>query len=1025
MKNIIFLLSFTTVFGFFGNSQNVDVAIGNLATNFAPCSLTNSGVVVSFDVFNHGGSQITQNQVQLSYQIGGITVNQVLTNTIAPNDSVLFSFNTTVNLLANSGNKITISASLVNDSDSSNNQIITRIKSAQVNLPYFEDFEGHTMGSTFDKDGMQSWTRIPDTNTTGGNYMWHVQKGSAPYAFQSYLGGGQQLSTATGPNGDHTLASSIENGRNGTYMLINSAVPFSQVPHQDAILELPCNGINSNGNAVVLEFYYHQSGAFFNNLFIDIHDGNNWILGVDSVYGNNNNPIGNSIASIAWNKKTTLLDTAQTSSTFRVRFRAKPYWDSWSNQYRVGGDFGLDDIKIYETSVNDISLKNIVPTSRSCDLSAEQLGFQVENVGQLALDTFFMKYEIKYTDTNSIITNYPTLIDTVFNLWFQSPLSSGSSANYSSPQMDVSAPGKYDFVLSADLKNDSNSFNDTLRHSFINYNKGINSCYDFNEIELGRSADAYFEYAYPNGIGSYNFSVVNGVNAPFSAASQDSLDHFVLSENNGPAVYGSLSTSCLDIMQLNGAFQEFSFDYRLPDTNVMLVVAGLSNGLGVIVDTLRDVSTTTWHTFRYSLYQHYGDYIQFSVEPKIISGFPTNIVSIALDNICFTAPGSNQVALAKISGIDETGCEYSTNESIDIEVVNTGNDVLDSIFVKVMIDKDSISTSGSNHFSDSIWLINQNISIAGSRIIALNQSNMQFDLSVKAKYFITVEVSTTKDYTSADGQVKLDIINKPKLTLPFIESFDTTSLKSFEYNFNVNIRNSFYPSWDIINGNPNSLQKPHTDHTLGNANGRFLTSNNTGSAASPYVVMSHCVDVSNATNLSIDYHVYNFDDSRWNPVPNILLLQVLNGANWITVDSIGTRLQSTLSEPWVRRYINLPSNFGGTLRYRFLAYGSGNYSNSVSVDDIAIRDLLLTNVEEIMKLDEFSLYPNPSEGKFQVNVSEKFIGKLVEIFDVSGSLVKSQKINQHNFKIDLEQMKKGVYFLKIEGNPNTKRLILI
>lgn len=84
------------------------------------------------------------------------------------------------------------------------------------------------------------------------------------------------------------------------------------------------------------------------------------------------------------------------------------------------------------------------------------------------------------------------------------------------------------------------------------------------------------------------------------------------------------------------------------------------------------------------------------------------------------------------------------------------------------------------------------------------------------------------------------------------------------------------------------------------------------------------------------------------------------------------------------------------------------------------------SVEEISGLS-YSLYPNPNNGMFVIEFSEKTVDCLVEIYNITGSLIDSfelKKENKHQF--DLSNKSKGVYFVKLRGEHiNDTQIVII
>ncbi|WP_417940128.1 LamG-like jellyroll fold domain-containing protein [Flavobacterium sp. RS13.1] len=74
--------------------------------------------------------------------------------------------------------------------------------------------------------------------------------------------------------------------------------------------------------------------------------------------------------------------------------------------------------------------------------------------------------------------------------------------------------------------------------------------------------------------------------------------------------------------------------------------------------------------------------------------------------------------------------------------------------------------------------------------------------------------------------------------------------------------------------------------------------------------------------------------------------------------------------------------------------------------------------DDFLSSNDFLVYPNPSSGVFNIQTQEN---TLLEVYDVSGRKVKSQKATSETSQVDLSGYNNGVYFLKT--NQGTTKLI--
>lgn len=83
-----------------------------------------------------------------------------------------------------------------------------------------------------------------------------------------------------------------------------------------------------------------------------------------------------------------------------------------------------------------------------------------------------------------------------------------------------------------------------------------------------------------------------------------------------------------------------------------------------------------------------------------------------------------------------------------------------------------------------------------------------------------------------------------------------------------------------------------------------------------------------------------------------------------------------------------------------------------------------TSVSSLGRNFSFQVYPNPSKGEIKINGISNFTQ--LEIFDLKGSLMKKELINENNI-IDVSNLRNGIYFLKLVSNTEktfTQKLII-
>jgi len=155
----------------------------------------------------------------------------------------------------------------------------------------------------------------------------------------------------------------------------------------------------------------------------------------------------------------------------------------------------------------------------------------------------------------------------------------------------------------------------------------------------------------------------------------------------------------------------------------------------------------------------------------------------------------------------------------------------------------------------------------------------------------------------------------------------------------------------------------------------------------------------------------------------------------ITVN--GTQVGSTYRPPfsgtpivWQKVYVDLtpykglPSIEIGFESNVMEAFANGAGTANL-IDNIQVVRLNPTGVKESEFAAGISVYPNPSNGAFTVNLpkDQKFE---LQVTDLTGKVISTQAVKTNSAQVILENSAKGIYLLKItsEGNITIKKLVL-
>ncbi|PQV44599.1 hypothetical protein CLV33_1199 [Jejuia pallidilutea] len=184
---------------------------------------------------------------------------------------------------------------------------------------------------------------------------------------------------------------------------------------------------------------------------------------------------------------------------------------------------------------------------------------------------------------------------------------------------------------------------------------------------------------------------------------------------------------------------------------------------------------------------------------------------------------------------------------------------------------------------------------------------------------------------------------------------------------------------------------------------------------------------------------YGNDNLAFDGEGNLWVLQD-GGNNYIWVVENG----HTQGNPKVKIFGNTPLGceptgitFSPDFRFLFMSIMHPNSSNNdtsqtdasgnlISFDkDISIIIALNENLGGTLSdtnfnlVEKLSIYPNPSNGKYNINLGKIMSDINVEIFNLHGQLILREKLSVLNkFTLDLSSEASGIYFIKIKSDNN-------
>jgi len=104
---------------------------------------------------------------------------------------------------------------------------------------------------------------------------------------------------------------------------------------------------------------------------------------------------------------------------------------------------------------------------------------------------------------------------------------------------------------------------------------------------------------------------------------------------------------------------------------------------------------------------------------------------------------------------------------------------------------------------------------------------------------------------------------------------------------------------------------------------------------------------------------------------------------------------------------------------------NGDFSAICTPDAIVVEPCEPNGIVEWSK-QGYTIYPNPSDGLFTLTISEQAPISLIEILDMSGRLVLSERVvsGTETTTIDASKLKTGIYLMQFDGQPSSQKLLI-
>ncbi|MEI6349032.1 MAG: CARDB domain-containing protein [Bacteroidota bacterium] len=812
----------TTAFNISITSVNPnDLVLSSILKPQSGCSLSLTDTV-KVKVRNSG--QVAAAATQIAYSLnGGLPVIESLPASIIPGDSVIFNFAQLADLSSPSDIQLKVWIVFPADGNHANDTLsstITHLPMVSA-FPYLQNFES----------GAGGWY----ANGTGSTWA---------------------LGT---PN-----FTSITAAASGTNAWVTNLTGNSS-SNEISYLYSPCLNFTSLTLPIIrLKTNYAMSASILANatLQTSTDQGQTWTtVGAQDPNWYTSALGWSGTTNDAWVSMKHTLNGLGGNSSVRVRI-------AFNSGFTAIPGIGIDDIEIYDSPANDLSVIKINSPISSCGLGTEQISIRVKNLGTASQSNYSVAYKV---NTGSFVTQ------------LQAPaLASGDSVDILfTTTYNFSTPGSYNLHVKTVLATDTDNSNDTLS-AMVTSTPAITSFPYFESFETGDGGwvpggtSPSWQLGLPAG------TVIQGAATGTNAWATNLTGLYNASENSyleSPCV--NLSTLTLPVIEI---MMNYDAGFGVPGfpmgTAYGYIEYSIDNGAtwttlganGDLVNWYNGSLTTGWtgNSNGWVLSKHTAPALAGQSNAKIrfhFNGVASAITQptegFAIDNIRIYEMPQKDLSVVSITS-PNSNCNLST-EYVSVRVANLGAAAQSNVPIRYTIN------GGTSYVTGSITgPINPNDTILYSFATPANFSTLQ-------SYDVRIFTDLVGDENRLNDTIRTTIINAPVISaFPYLEGFETTT-----HNWIAGGTNS---SWAVGN---------ITNQTIATSpDGKCWVTNPAGlhNANEDSWVNSPCFNFSTLTNpyikLNISYDTYNASNPL-SQLSTILEISTNGGLSWSTVGVTG------------------------------------------------------------------------------------------------------------------------------------------
>jgi hypothetical protein len=768
----------------------------------------------------------------------------------------------------------------------------------------------------------------------------------------------------------------------------------------------------STQTATYLEFDYNfrEVNSLNDTFYVDIYSQSSWQRIFSETINNKGKYSG--------------------SGTFpHVKVDISNYADS-NVQIRFGYDdgngwgfnAGIDNVKLYSRVKKDIGISGILsPTSGCQGVGKDSVTVLINNYGLDTIRNFRLVCDIN--------KGAQVLIDTVHD-----PIPPADTLVYTFKQtVNLPTPQVYELQLYTRLLQDTVSWNDTFATSITH-----TPTYSLPYTESFESANHGWTIGGTNS--SWEWGVPGGHTIDTAAHEQMAfVTNLDSTYNSNELSY--LTSPCFDLSTITyDPILSFDLNYQTErNYDHVWIEYSLNNGKNW-QKIPRDSLQLKWynHTTQKGWSGNSNGWVSVYNELKGMAGksgvqfrfvFDSDVLTVmegvGIDHVQLKEKIPYDLALRSLrldTIPDSSDCPVSW-VNLEFDVLNRGVYSADTFKLCYRINKGPVLCE--SIFSKIMPKVSRKITHA-----------IPYDIATIDKLNISGWSTFPADSNRSNDTLKRQIYNGKSITLPLLIDFEGFNINT-NCITNIQLLNPPF-KWDFTPTHNYWMIGDHQNcHYGSNMGATVIVRSGPDSAAfgSKFIYFDSradsgsftlkCINLRGHNQAELSFYYHKF--IQFSTIMEDLFIDVSTPGGWVTVDSVMGKTHTSHADPWDSLVVSLDSFMGGEIDIRFrIDEKTGGSYTSIALDHIKIYDpTLVTNKEKpLPNGNKFTIYPNPSRGRFTIEAAEEFIGSYYQLTDLNGKVLHRAKLKGNQNLLNMDFLARGIYFFRIENSVIQQKLII-